>query len=105
MTFYALGLLITGIASTAGAVNLGVTIINMRAPGHVVLPACRCSCGWGSSSQFLLVFSLPIITVGLFELLFDRRWGTALLRSDARAATRSCGSTCSGCSGTPRSTS
>src|SRR2546426_5181670 len=33
MTFYALGLLITGIASTAGAINLGVTIINMRAPG------------------------------------------------------------------------
>src|SRR5256885_7106373 len=33
MTFYALGLLTTGIASTAGAVNLAVTIINMRAPG------------------------------------------------------------------------
>jgi len=33
MTFYALGLLITGIASTAGAINLAITIINMRAPG------------------------------------------------------------------------
>src|SRR5262245_54110567 len=33
MTFYALGLLITGIASTIGAVNLGVTVINLRAPG------------------------------------------------------------------------
>ena len=32
-TFYALGLIITGIASTAGAVNLAVTVINMRAPG------------------------------------------------------------------------
>ena len=38
MTFYALGLLITGIASTAGAVNLAVTIINMRAPGHDAVP-------------------------------------------------------------------
>ncbi len=27
--------------------------------------------------QFLLVFSLPIITVALFQLLFDRRWDTA----------------------------
>ena len=27
--------------------------------------------------QFLLAFSLPIITVGLFEMLFDRRWHTA----------------------------
>src|SRR5919201_2406637 len=33
MTFYALGLLITGIASTTGAVNLAVTVLNTRAPG------------------------------------------------------------------------
>jgi cytochrome c oxidase subunit 1 len=75
MTFYALGLLLTGIASTAGAVNLGVTIINMRAPGMSFfrLPPFV----WmGLVTQLLLVFSLPIITVGLFELLFDRRWGT-----------------------------
>jgi cytochrome c oxidase subunit 1 len=75
MTFYALGLLLTGVASTAGAVNLGVTIINMRAPGMSFfrLPVFV----WmGLVTQLLLVFSLPIITVGLFELLFDRRWGT-----------------------------
>src|SRR5688572_12522773 len=29
MTFYAIGLLITGIASTVGAVNLAVTVVNM----------------------------------------------------------------------------
>ncbi|MGZ5295817.1 MAG: cytochrome c oxidase subunit I, partial [Actinomycetota bacterium] len=75
MTFYALGLLLTGISSAAGAVNLGVTIINMRAPGMSFfrLPVFV----WlGLVTQLLLVFSLPIITVGLFELLFDRRWGT-----------------------------
>src|ERR687897_744956 len=33
MTFYSLGLLITGIASTVSAINLAVTVINMRAPG------------------------------------------------------------------------
>src|SRR5918992_5578680 len=33
VTFYALGLIITGIASTAGAVNLAITVVNMRAPG------------------------------------------------------------------------
>jgi cytochrome c oxidase subunit 1 len=26
--------------------------------------------------QFLLVFALPIVTVALFQMLFDRRWGT-----------------------------
>ena len=75
MSFYALGLLLTGIASTAGAVNLAVTIINMRAPGMSFfrLPVFV----WmGLVVQLLLAFSLPIITVGLFEMLFDRRWGT-----------------------------
>ncbi len=75
MTFYALGLLMTGIASTAGAINLGITIINMRAPGMSFfrLPVFV----WmGLVVQLLLAFALPIITVGLIELLFDRRFGT-----------------------------
>jgi cytochrome c oxidase subunit I len=76
MTFYALGLLITGVASSAGAINLAVTIINMRAPGMSFfrMPVFV----WmGLVVQLLLAFSLPIITIGLFELLFDRRWHTA----------------------------
>ncbi len=76
MTFYALGLIITGIASTVGAVNLAVTVINMRAPGMSLFRVPILT--WmGLIVQFLLAFSLPIITVGLFELLFDRRWDTA----------------------------
>ncbi len=78
MTFYALGLLITGIASTVGAVNLAVTIINMRAPG-MSLFRMPVFVWMGLVVQFLLVFSLPIITVDLFLLLFDRRWGTMFL--------------------------
>jgi len=76
MTFYALGLLITGIASTAGAVNLAVTIINMRAPGMSLFRT-PVFIWMGLVVQFLLAFSLPIITVALFQLLFDRRWDTA----------------------------
>ena len=75
MSFYAAGLLITGIASSAGAINLAVTVINMRAPGMSFfrLPVFV----WmGLVVQFLLAFSLPIITVALFELLFDREIGT-----------------------------
>jgi cytochrome c oxidase subunit I len=75
MTFYALGLIIAGIASAVSAVNLAVTIINMRAPGMTMfrMPVFI----WMALVvQFLLAFSLPIITVGLFEMLFDRRFGT-----------------------------
>jgi cytochrome c oxidase subunit I len=75
MTFYAVGLIITGIASTAGAVNLAVTVINMRAPG-MTLFRMPVFVWMGLVVQFLLAFSLPIITVGLFELMFDRRFNT-----------------------------
>ncbi len=75
MTFYALGLIITGIASTVGAVNLAVTIINMRAPG-MTLFRMPVFVWMGLVVQLLLIFSLPIITIDLFLLLFDRRWGT-----------------------------
>jgi cytochrome c oxidase subunit I len=76
MTFYALGLLITGVASTAGAVNLAVTVINLRAPGMSLFRT-PVFVWMGLVVQLLLVFALPIITVALFQLLFDRRWGTA----------------------------
>jgi cytochrome c oxidase subunit 1 len=76
MTFYALGLLITGIASTVGAVNLAVTVINLRAPGMSLFRV-PVFVWMGLVVQMLLVFSLPIITVALFQLLFDRRWETA----------------------------
>jgi cytochrome c oxidase subunit I len=76
MTFYALGLLLTGVASTAGAVNLAVTVINMRAPGMSLFRT-PVFVWMGLVVQLLLVFALPIITVALFQLLFDRRWGTA----------------------------
>src|SRR5688572_18193658 len=63
MTFYSLGLIITGIASTVSAVNLAVTIINMRAPGMTLfrMPVFI----WlGLVVQLLLAFTLPIVTVG-----------------------------------------
>ncbi len=74
MDFYALGLLITGIASTVGAINLVVTVINLRAPGMSLfkMPVFT----WMAFvTQLLIVFAMPVITVALFLLLFDRRFG------------------------------
>jgi len=75
MTFYSLGLIITGIASTVSAVNLAVTVINMRAPG-MTLFRMPVFIWMGLVVQLLLAFSLPIITIGLTEMFFDRRFGT-----------------------------
>jgi cytochrome c oxidase subunit I len=73
--FYALGLLILGIASTVSAINIAITIINMRAPG-MSLMRMPLFVWMTLVVQFLLIFALPVLTVGLFEMFFDRRFGT-----------------------------
>ncbi|MCA1832157.1 MAG: cytochrome c oxidase subunit I [Actinobacteria bacterium] len=75
MDFYALGLLILGVASTASAVNLLVTVVNMRAPG-MSLMRMPVFVWMVFVVQFLLVFALPVLTVGLIQLIFDRLMGT-----------------------------
>ncbi|MEQ8842771.1 MAG: cytochrome c oxidase subunit I [Acidimicrobiales bacterium] len=69
--FYALGLQIAGIASLIGAINLIVTVLNMRAPGMSLFRMPMFT--WLMLvTQFLLLFALPVITVALFLLMFDR---------------------------------
>jgi cytochrome c oxidase subunit 1 len=75
MQFYALGLLILGISSTVSAINFAVTIINMRAPG-MSLMRMPVFVWMTFVVAFLLIFALPVLTVGLFELFFDLRFGT-----------------------------
>lgn len=82
MDYYTFGLLILGISSLASSINLIVTIMNMRAPGM----------GWFKMPiftwmmlvvQFLLLFSLPIITVALFLLMFDRTFDANFFNVEA----------------------
>ncbi len=74
MDFWALGLQITGIASLSGAVNLIVTALNMRAPGMSLMKMPIFT--WMALVvQFLLLFAIPVITVALFLLQFDRLFG------------------------------
>src|SRR6195952_568673 len=72
--FWALGLQITGIASLTGAINLIVTVLNMRAPGMKLMKMPVFT--WMVLvTQFLLVFAIPVITVALFLLTFQREFG------------------------------
>ncbi len=76
MDFYAVGLLIMGVASTISAVNLTVTVLNMRTPGMKLMRMPVFT--WMTFVvQVLLVFALPVITVALFLLMFDRMFGAA----------------------------
>lgn len=71
--FWALGLQITGIASLVGAINLIVTVLNMRAPG-MSLMRMPIFTWMAFIVQFLLLFAIPVITVALFLLMFQRSY-------------------------------
>jgi cytochrome c oxidase subunit I len=72
--FWLLGLQITGIASLTGAINLIVTVLNMRAPGMSLMKMPIFT--WMILVvQFLLLFAMPVITVALFLLMFQRSFG------------------------------
>ncbi len=75
LDFWAIGLLVMGTSSVAGALNFVVTIINLRAPGMSMMrmPVFV----WMTLiTSILLVLAFPVITVGLIELVMDRNFGT-----------------------------
>ncbi len=69
--YWNIGLIITGIASLTGAVNLIVTVLNMRCPGMSLMKMPVFT--WMTLvTQFLLLFAIPVLTAAQFLLLFDR---------------------------------
>ncbi len=75
-TFWALGLIFTGLGSLVGAINFIVTIVNMRAPGMRLMRMPVFT--WMITViSFLLLFAMPVITVALIEMFVDRQYGTS----------------------------
>jgi len=82
MDFWALGLQMLGVASLAGGFNFIVTILNMRAPGMTLfrMPVFV----WMTLvTSFLIIFAMPVISVALFELTFDRLFDANFFNPDA----------------------
>jgi len=79
--FWILGLLMLGVASLAGGFNFVVTILNMRAPGMTMLRMPLFV--WMTLvTSLLIVFAMPVITVALFELLFDRLYNANFFNTE-----------------------
>ena len=75
MDFYALALLFLSISTTAGAINLIVTILKLRCPGMSVsrMPL---FCWSTLTNSVSIAFAVPALTAALIFLEFDRRFGT-----------------------------
>jgi cytochrome c oxidase subunit I len=82
LDFWALGLQILGLASLVSSINFIVTVFNMRAKGMRLLRMPVFA--WMSTVvAFLLLFSLPIIAVALFMVMFDRQFGTVFFAASS----------------------
>ncbi|MFK7823030.1 MAG: cytochrome c oxidase subunit I [Oligoflexales bacterium] len=73
--FWVLGVQVVGLASLIAAINFFVTIMNMRCKGMTLLKMPIFI--WTTLvTQVLLILALPVITVALVMMTFDRSFGT-----------------------------
>ena len=73
--FYMVALFIGGIGTLVTAMNIIVTIINMRAPGMTLMRMPLFT--WMIFvTMFLIVFAFPPLTIALFQVIMDRSFGT-----------------------------
>ncbi|MFO7545238.1 MAG: cytochrome c oxidase subunit I [Trueperaceae bacterium] len=73
--FYMFGLFISGVGTTATAMNLIVTIVNMRAPGMKLMRMPVFS--WMMLiTSFMIIFAFPPLTIALLQVILDRTFGT-----------------------------
>ena len=80
--FYMVGLLISGIGTLVTAMNLIVTIVNMRAPGMSMMRMPLFP--WMMLvTAFLVIFAFPPLTIALFEVIMDRSFGTLFFNPEA----------------------
>jgi cytochrome c oxidase subunit 1 len=74
MDFWVLGIVMTGVGSTVGAINFIVTILNLRAPGMTFfrMPLFV----WQMLvTTFLILFAMPTLTVDAILLFLERNFG------------------------------
>jgi cytochrome c oxidase subunit 1 len=72
--FWILGLLVNGIGSVSGAINLVATVLSLRCPGMSLrkLPLYTWMAFWANVQ---ILFAIPPLTAALIMLFFDRNLG------------------------------
>jgi cytochrome c oxidase subunit 1 len=82
MDFWVVGLQLLGIASIASSANFIATAFVMRAPGMTMLRM-PVFAWMALVVAFLLIFSLPAVSIGLFQLFLDRNLGSLFYAAQA----------------------
>jgi|TARA_B110000444_G_C18824636_1_gene589651 cytochrome c oxidase subunit 1 len=78
--FLILAIHFLGISSIMGAINIIVTVFNMRAPGMTLMKMPLFVWTWVITS-FLLVAALPVLAGGVTMLLTDKYFGTSFFNA------------------------
>jgi cytochrome c oxidase subunit 1 len=73
--FWCVGIVLLGIGSTTTAINIIVTVLNMRAPGMTFMRMTPFT--WSMLvTQFLTLFAMPIVTAAMIMVYLDRNYET-----------------------------
>ena len=102
--FWLLGIGFIEISAIAGAIEIIVGVLRTRAPGMTLdrMPIFA----WAMLVfAGMIVFAFPAIIVATAMLELERAFGWPFFAAGARRRSAACGSTCSGSSATPTSTS
>ncbi|MGZ3394568.1 MAG: cytochrome c oxidase subunit I [Isosphaeraceae bacterium] len=80
--FWILGLVVSGVGSVSGAINLVTTVLTLRCPGMTLrqIPLYTWMAFWANVQ---ILFALPTLTAALTMLLFDRVLGAHFFDAQA----------------------
>src|SRR5439155_2090758 len=78
--FTILAIHMMGISSVLGAINIIVTVLNMRAPGLTLMKMPLFVWTW-CITAFLLIAAMPVLAGTVTMLLTDRHFGTSFLNA------------------------
>jgi len=80
--FWIIGLLVNGVGSLSGAINIVTTVLTMRAPGMTLrlIPLYTWMASW---AQVQLLFAMPPLTAALIMVFFDRNLGAHFFDAQA----------------------
>ena len=78
--YFVFGVHLMGVSSVLGAINIIVTILNLRAPGMTLMKMPLFVWTW-LITAFLLIMAMPVLAAAVTMVLTDRHFGTSFFQA------------------------